>query len=62
MAKKGSSFQSVCIGSLQCSDEKDSEVSSRVSGRKPVIICCDLIAESAMGLGRRSRGSDRVCI
>ena len=45
--KRGSSFQSICIGCLWCSVEKDSEVSSRVSGREG----CDLIAASAVGLG-----------
>lgn len=50
----GSFSQSIGTGCLQCSVEKDSEVSSRISGRE----CCDLAAVFAVGLGRRSRGSD----
>lgn len=46
--------QSIGTGCLRCSVEKDSEVSSRISGRE----CSDLVAAFAMGLGRRSRGSD----
>lgn len=50
----GSFFQPVGIGCLQCSVEKDSELSSRISGRE----CSDLVATFAMGLVGRRKGLD----